>query len=199
MEGVSAFPLDWPPGWPRTPTNKRKRARYHVEFKKACDELSRELERMAARNIVLSSNVPLRRDGKPYATAAKSGITDPGVAVYFSWRGRPYVVACDQWQHVKDNFRAVGLTIAAMRLIARAGASHLLERAFTGFKALPPSPSELEKKPWWVILRVQQTATKSEIEKAYKELITIHHPDAGGTVEMSQVLNRAYSDAMKGR
>jgi hypothetical protein len=151
---------------------------------------------MYAQNIVLSSNVPLRQDGLPYVTAAKSGITDPGVAVYFYWKKKRYVVACDQWKHVKDNFRAVGLTIAAMRLIARAGASHLLERAFTGFKALPPGVASLEKKPWWDVLGIAKRATKGQVEKAYRDLIKVHHPDVGGTVEMSQVLNRAYKEGL---
>jgi cytochrome c5 len=48
------------------------------------------------------------------------------------------VIACDSYSTVRANMRAVGATVEALRAIQRHGATSLLERAFTGFAALPP-------------------------------------------------------------
>jgi hypothetical protein len=91
---------------------------------------------MGAKEIVVSTNVPTRRDGLPYADAREPA--DPGVAVYFTHGKRQLVIACDSYSTVRANMRAVGATVEALRAIQRHGATSLLERAFTGFAALPP-------------------------------------------------------------
>lgn len=37
---------------------------------------------------------------------------DPGVAVYWTMDGQPQVMACDKWDLVRFNLRAVGLAMA---------------------------------------------------------------------------------------
>lgn len=55
----------------------------------------------------------------------------------------------------------------------------------------------------YTVLGVPQTATPEEIQKAYRKLQKIHHPDSttkGGTDEVSKQLNAAYgilSDQLK--
>ncbi|QLE60040.1 hypothetical protein [Nostoc sp. TCL26-01] len=72
---------------------------------------------MGAKNSVISSNVPLRRDGLLYANFREPD--DPGVAVYFSIKDKNYSLCCVRWLKMKDNLRAVGLHIAAMRGMER--------------------------------------------------------------------------------
>jgi hypothetical protein len=62
---TEAFPLAWPQGWPRTPSHKRT---YNHQLKlstfdSARDKLLDELRKLSARSVVLSTSIPLRRDG----------------------------------------------------------------------------------------------------------------------------------------
>jgi len=188
---IDAYPLAWPVGWPRVTSYARKPGRYSVLFTKARDEAVRSVELLGGRGIVLSTNIPLRRDGLPYAGMAEPA--DPGVAIYWEDRKRqPRVIACDAWSKVRDNVRAVGLTLEGLRAIDRAGASAILDRAFTGFAALPASTSP----PWQATLGVVGRPTREEINEAYKALARIHHPDAPtGDVERMLELNAARAAA----
>ena len=196
---VEAYPLNWPIGWPRCETPER--SRYKVGYKTAYGDLTRELHRMGAVDITISSNVPLRLDGQPYADFTRRRMDDAGVAVYFTLDGKPQVVACDSWDLAKDNIRACGLTVEALRAIQRAGASELLERAFSGFKALPAagesSPVVLEgPPPWQFVLQVPESCTSLGIAReAYRNLAAVHHPDAGGTDAEMAIINRAWEQA----
>ena len=81
-----AFPLSWPEGWARTPrhlqdegwrfktgsgyeydstsaTGQRYIGKRQVTFDRARQQLADELERLNAKNITLSTNVPLRLAG----------------------------------------------------------------------------------------------------------------------------------------
>jgi len=194
---IPAFPLAWPVGQKRT--RLRRDGAFKVTFARARDDLISGLVLLGAREseIVLSSNVELRRDGLPYADYREPA--DPGVAVYFdrfvrnehgSDVRRSFVVACDTFSKVIWNMRAVGLTIEAMRSIQRYGASSLLEQAFQGFAALPPAG---HIKPWWEILGVDKNATVDVVRAAYTELARIHHPDVeGGNHERMIEINQAF-------
>ena len=184
---ATAFPLTWPDGWPQT--KYRKTARYSVEFGKARGELEHELKLMRATNVVLSSNVPIRLDGKAYAGAANKRYQDPGVAVYFQWKKEPWVIACDTWNSVRGNVRAIGLTVAALRAIERSGATELLKRAFSGFKALPA------KKKWWEIIGCSEYATIEEVTKTFRLKALAAHPDKGGNENVMAELNGAMAEA----
>jgi hypothetical protein len=61
---------------PRNP--RPKYVRFQVSFAVARDHLLNELRLMGARNLTISSNVPLRRDGLPYAN--QGTVEDAGVA-----------------------------------------------------------------------------------------------------------------------
>lgn len=198
----AAYPLTWPDRQPRTVHNRRKHAAFKTEFARARDELLRELRLLRAKDIVISSNVPLRRDGFPLADAREP--EDPGVAVFFERRhvdniGRdlgttPFVIACDTYQKVKFNLRAIGLTVESLRAIERHASSSMLEQAFTGFAALP-AHTEVDP-PWWEVLGVMRIATPEVVKAAYRELARIHHPDAGGNGAAMAQINRAYASAL---
>lgn len=181
---AEAYPLSWPGDWTRTPLVERKGWRaFKVSLHKARKDLLHELDLLGAERVILSTNVPLRKsDGMFYVNVEP---IDPGVAVYFERKKKPQVLACDSYDGLTANVRAVGLTAAALRSIERYGATELLERAFTGFKALPAA------KPWHEILGVQPTATNGEIEQAYRREIFKRHPDRGGTAEAIHELQAA--------
>lgn len=182
-----AFPLAWPVGWKRTTT--RTRSRFKVTPGRARDEVIHELKRMGVPdwNIIISTNIPLRRDGLPYA--GKESPIDPGVAVYFRKNNKPLVFACDAYTSVMDNLWAIAKTIDALRGIERWGASDMLERAFTGFAALP---APLVDKPWWEILGVASNASQEIVKARYRELVKVHHPDKGGDGQTWHKIQAAY-------
>lgn len=186
---IDAYPLAWPVGWKRT-AHPRK-ARYEVSLEAALTDLCGELRLMGGRNIVVSSNVPTRRDGLP-----RSGLSEPtdrGVAVYWDAREvKPMVVACDTWNTVRANVRAIGLTVAALRQIERTGASQLLERAFTGFAALPAQAGTTQRS-WREVLGINGgPLNRDRLDEAYKRAVRTAHPDLGGSHEAMVEVNAAY-------
>lgn len=190
---MEAYPLTWPEGQPRKAHHERRHGPFKVSLGVARDELMNELKLLGAKDIVVTSNVPTRRDGLPYADAREP--SDPGVAVYFERKGKQYVFACDTFGRFAQNLRAVGMTVAAIRSIQRYGATEMLEQAFRGFAALPPANRE---KPWTEVLGVHPTASPAEIAAAYRELARIHHPDAGGSSERMAEINDAFRRATNG-
>lgn len=176
---VDAFPLQWPQGWVRTSPNRRERGYFKVTFSKSRDELMAEIARMGGKHPVLSSNLVLRRDGLPYAQQAR--IEDPGIAVYFDYKGKPMCFACDRYTTIEANTRAIQLSIAAIRGLERWGASDMMERAFTGFVALEAPSSN-----WRAVL------DPSDPEGSYRRLRSQHHPDRGGDAEQFRRVQQAF-------
>lgn len=195
-ESINAFPLHWPIDWPRT--KSRTRPPYRVSFGRARDDVIWQLRQMSVPDweVVISSNIPLRRDGLPVANAGR--LADPGIAVYFVRKKQRQVVACDKWDTVDGNMRAINITIESLRSIERAGASELLERAFTGFKALP-APGEGTSGGWWQVLGVEATAPMEVVKAAYRKLAGELHPDKGGDAGAMAMVNRAWEQAMAAR
>jgi hypothetical protein len=189
---AEAYPLAWPAGWPRA--RRKSSAAFNLPFAKARDELMRELRLMGARYTILSTNVPLRRDGLPYAGQKEPD--DPGVAVYFMWQGKQMTFACDRWDKVKDNVRAIGKTIEALRGVERWGASDMMERAFSAFEALP-APDGVVTLSCWQILDLEPGASEMEIERAYRTKAKAAHPDSGGSREEWDQLRHAYDQAKR--
>lgn len=170
---VSAFPLCWPQGRPTTP--RPARARFNTSFRVARDELVWEIERLGGRATIISSNIPLRQDGLPYASAKEPD--HPGVAVYFSYRDAPRCFACDQWDRVRDNLQATRKTIEALRGIARWGSGDMMARAFAGFAALPDPDAPA---PWYVVLGCASDADAAAVQRAYRQAAGRTHPDKPG-------------------
>lgn len=183
---TQSYPLHWPQGWDRTPLDKRKRtSAFRTTFVKARQELWRELNLLGARYVVVSSWLPVRADGHPYADAARRKIEDPGVAVYFELNGRAMTMARDQYETVHDNLRSIGLAVEHLRGLERHGGGAMMERAFEGFAALPPP------KDCWTILGVAKNASSTEIREAYVRRAFQVHPDRGGDANAMAELNRA--------
>lgn len=154
---------------------------------------------MLASYVIISTNIPLRKDGIPYSGQAQPA--DPGVAVYFLWKQEQRVLACDRWDRVEDNLHAIELAVQAMRGLDRWGVSQILDRAFAGFTALPPPPKTDDNRPWWEILDQDRSASLENIEATYREYAKMCHPDTTGDGKWCGItmveLNRAISEARK--
>lgn len=204
QEGIEAYPLSWPAGWPRTPAGKISRAKFGVSVTKAGsvtgstwrekgrvtnyvgrERLLDELRRLGATDVVLSTNIPTRQDGLPYSNAREPA--DHGVAVYFRIKGEPRVLACDRWDRVADNMAALAAHVDAMRGQLRWGVGSL-EQAFGGYRALTAVGAQ---RPWYAVLGVSQNAPHEAVEDRIRALQRQHHPDRGGNHDQMAEINAA--------
>lgn len=191
---TEAYPLHWPIGQPRTPASRRSDATFKVSQEQAQRELRREVELLGGRNLVVSTNIPIRRDGMPYADAGRRSIGDTGVAVYFNLKDEQKCFACDRWWTIKDNLRAISKTIEALRGIERWGSGAMVDQAFRGFSALPP-PGGHVKRPWHQVLDVPTVASLEACEAAFRAKARQAHPDFGGSDQAMAELNAAIAEA----
>lgn len=201
---AESFPLDWPVGYPRS--RSRKRAPYKATVGTARDQILRELRLMGVGdwNVIISSNAPVSaRTMQMLAIRAEPA--DPGVAVYFRKGEKPFVLACDKWDRLADNLRALAMTLEAMRGLERWGCSEMLERVFNGFTALPAPESTSDQNLWWAVLNVSPFASLDQIEESYRKLAREYHPDTAENetvrkfrhkkmVELNQAITKARAE-----
>lgn len=187
---TQAYPLQWPPFKART-QNPGKALFRQVSMEVARGILMNELRLLRAENVVLSTNIELRRDGAPYSN--RRGPEDRGVAVYFTWKGKTECIPCDRWQRIENNVLAIARSVEAIRGIARWGGGDMMERAFSGFVALP-APSDTS---WWEVMQIPRNSTLDIVASTYRCLASYLHPDNGGDHDKMAALNRAYNEAKK--
>lgn len=199
---AEAYPLQWPPGRARTHTWHRERAKFDVTFARARDNIVAEIGRLAGRypdpQLVISTNVALRRDGLPLANQRQPD--DPGVAVYFTYKKRQMSFACDRWEKVEHNMQAIAKTVEALRGIARWGTGDMLEAAFTGFTALPPPPAAGPAAPrprHWRDVFGSGVRNRDDLQDVYRRLAGAYHPDRGGDPAKMAEINAAREEALK--
>jgi hypothetical protein len=183
------FPLQWPEGWPRSKWPEASKFKVS-SFAHVRDRVIRNLQLMRGDRIVITSNLPCRNDGLPYANASEPA--DHGIAVYWRQaRNGEYseqVIACDRWNRTRDNLHAIELSLEALRGLSRWGTSQIVERAVAGFKALPPTGQE-----WRAVF--PGCHTLDEVKLRFRQLAADAHPDRGGGEVEMQRLNSAYSAA----
>lgn len=182
-----AYPLQWPTGWPRTIARKST-SRFNTTFDSARRQLVDELRMLGARDAVISSWLPLRIDGAPRADMARRRIDDPGVAVYFTLRGKNLVMARDEYWSVHDNLRSIGLAVEHLRGLHRHGGATMMDRAFAGFAALPAPGAQ---RHWSEVLGIGRHVTRAEINTAHRRLALTNHPDHGGDAAKMAEINEA--------
>lgn len=182
-----ASPLQWPANQPRT--RYPKRSAFSVSLASARDQLYDELHRMGATKVTISSNARLNLNGT--ISAKQPALNDNGVAVYFVRKGQEAVIACDRWDAIASNLRAIGKTVEAIRGIERWGTTEMVDAAFTGFLALPTGEE------WWGVLEIDRHASFIAIQERYFALARTHHPDAGGDPGRFRRLTEAFDQARK--
>ena len=159
-----------------------------MDFSKAVNHMKRQVTMMGGRYVIVSSNLMTRRDGYPLANQANP--KDAGVAVYFERNGKQMVFACDKWDRARDNIRAIGSTIEAIRGMDRWGASEMMERTFSAFEALEPPKS------WRSTLGLCEHPTTAQISSAYRDKARKAHPDSVGSNTEMAALNAARQQAL---
>lgn len=199
---ITAYPLQWPEGWPRTKSHLRKNGNFRKDGKwvtvyQACDRVLVELGRLGIGrdDIVISTNLKTRMDGLPRSDQSEPG--DHGAAVY--WETRKHerrVMAIDRYNTVADNLAAIAATLEAMRAIERHGGAQILDRAFTGFVALPAPGAQ---RHWRAVIGVGPDVRDLAVVRAeFRRRAADHHPDRpGGTHDAMAELNAALAAAEK--
>lgn len=201
---TEAYPLRWPDGWPRTPAASRSRGTQFRRggysgtiptFATGRKDVLHELELMRAGFITISSNVQVRDDGSVYSNVDPNRTTmkDPGVAIYFTRKGRPFVLAQDAYDTPGVNLRSLALALEAMRAVERHGGGTVGNKVYDGFTALPPPAGMKPKRPWWEVLRYPENAddreflSVAEVEARFRTLVKKFHPDNGGDGDMDEL------------
>jgi hypothetical protein len=207
---ITAYPLQWPAGWPRTPWNQQRYGKFgtkktlpgrsyastvDITVAEATKRVLDELARMGInrQDVVISTNLALRLDGLP--RSGQAAPRDAGAAVYWQTRkGERRVMAIDQYYKVEENLAAIAATLDAMRAIERHGGAQILDRAFTGFTALP---APISKRHWRDVFGVAQGAsvTLAALNTMYRMAARNCHPDRGGSDAAMSELNIARAEA----
>ena len=191
MSDIPPFPLHWPEGFPRTPPHKRGGSLFKTTLPAAIENVRGSLRAFA------------RDSGKPIAnvvaTTNVGGISlsgedakDPGVAVWFDWDGAQRCIAVDRYSKPEHNLQAIHHILEARRTEVRHGGLVIAQSAFKGFLALP-SPKGAH---WSEVLGVPRTATREQIEAAWKEQARTAHPDRGGAMDAMARVNAARDRAL---
>lgn len=196
---IPGYPLQWPAGWKRTGRAFRTRAAFSSHGRRLSIADGRErvllaLDRMgiATDDVVVSSMVPLRLDGMPRSNVSEP--FDSGAAVYWIDGRERRCMAVDRYERVADNLAAIAATLDAMRAIERHGGAEILNRAFTGFAALPG----VQRAPWWQVLGLAGgPMTIHDAREAYRRLAAEHHPDRGGDAGRMAEVNAAWAAAQQ--
>jgi hypothetical protein len=194
---IEAYPLYWPAGYKKKQPGDRTRSSFKQSMETAQRFLRSEVSRLGGRDLVVSSNLPIRNDGMLYADWMRKKIEDPGVAIYFKWKNKDVAMCCDKYLTVWENMYALGKGIEAMRGLDRWEISEFLDRAFTGFKALPES-TMTEAKIWQVLSLTEKPAAVNVVHAQYKNMAKKLHPDMpGGSSQAFQELQTAYQLAQQ--
>jgi hypothetical protein len=188
---IEAFPLQWPVGFPRA--TKKKPSQFKCTIAQARDGIIKQIQMMKGSAVIISTNIPVKKDGLLYASG-KPVDNDHGVAVYFTWRNEQRVLACDQYNSIWENLRAIENSIEAMRGLERWGCSDILARTFSGFKALPES----HPLTWYEYMGISKNSKLKEITSRYREMSKLHHPDSpSGSHEAFLELKYYYEQAVE--
>jgi len=198
---IDSYPLCWPHGRKRTGKWYQEGAKFDTSFARARDSIIREVallkdthvKWLREGDVIISTNIALRRDGYPLANQRQP--EDTGVAVYFTYNGKQQCFACDRWKKIEDNMQAIAKTIEALRGISRWGTGDMLAAAFTGFVALPAPDA---KRGWREVLGADLGDDLATVRAKYRDLASRYHPDrnahADAPKRMAEI-NRAWDEA----
>lgn len=217
---VKAYPLQWPTGWRRTEPDVRRRGQFsrgerqysvqpggssYVAYRELsiADATKRVLDQLGlmgviSEQIVISTNLRVGIGGLPLSKQAMPA--DPGVAVY--WldvaSNQRRCMAVDRYDRVEHNLAALAATLEAMRAIERHGGAEVLDRAFTGFAALPRP--QFAGRPWRQVLGFDEDEKPSVdlVKKEYRLARGDAHPDRKtGSHEEFLAVQEAYEAAAR--
>jgi hypothetical protein len=194
---MTNFPLTWPAGWRRTKEPRDaafKHERRALSVWDGYQRVKEELRMLGAvpESIIISTNIEVRKDGFPRSDRGEPA--DRGVAVYWKTNAKDpihKVMPIDHYHRVADNLAAVAACLWSIRAMERHGGSFIVERAFTGFLALP-APNT-----WRNVfgLEAEGQPTLAEVRVMFKHRAKTAHQDNGGTDAQMSELNWAMKEA----
>ena len=204
MSRVIQVALRWPANWPRATKHESANFSGDRSLSRSVRTLYDEVKRI--KGVVPMTIAITCGDALAHRTGG-----DVGAAVYFtSASAGPLVLACDKWDNVAHNVWALACHVKAMRSLERWGVG-TAKQTWRGFAQLPPSPDARpntpptdppppppKKKTWRSVLGFAPGTfpTANEINIAYKNLMTQHHPDKGGNHQAAVEINEARDIAM---
>jgi hypothetical protein len=185
------------PKWTRKPALGRQNAHFKTPYKKTLDKLEYELGRLDARDIRIEAGYErsqISNDGWPRGGMRPS---HPGVVLYFETKDGAMCFPCGTYGRLEDNLHAIALTLENLRAVDRYGVT-LGHEQYRGFLALPPAASTsdawtIDRAAEWLNLQSGRVGTlHSEItyRAAYRDVAARLHPDAGGSPDQWQVLQK---------
>ncbi|MBL1177638.1 J domain-containing protein [Pantanalinema sp. GBBB05] len=217
------YPLRYPDGVERTPRDKRQMfqplSRWRCQsVGDARDCLLSALKTLGAKNVTVSSNVPVNGHGKLSGNSREP--EDVGVAVYFRLDKTEMELCCDRWLELKDNLQALSIQVEILIAQREIEGSVLMQKSRTPHQHGKSEASRQQKhqrqaRPrdrgtysqgqqrqtpparWADTLGVKPTDSLEAIRKAYRLLARKHHTDVGGDEEMMKRINNAWEEAKR--
>lgn len=169
--------FSWKPivNWPGKRTAKQERSRFSASAENTRRLVEAELRHLSARNVVMQADCEaseIRQDGRFRANAR---MRSSGIVISFDSQHGPLSFACDRYIDWVDNYRAIGMTMEALRAVSRHGVVKNAEQ-YKGWKALPAPPGSV----------VSTAATSSDVLAAATWLAEIS-TSAGVPLRVQQI------------
>jgi len=185
--------VPWPAG--RGITASRKSGPFKTNMTDACERIEREVGAFTRagrdwRTRSLRIYAECQLGVRNRFLANQRGLLDPRVAVEFDLDGQQYIIVADRYVEPWQNLCGIAEYIKAIRAQERNGI-FTADEMFASFAALPSARS----RHWSEVLMVPKSATREQIDRAYRELVRKLHPDVGGDHEEMVLLNVAYDQA----
>ena len=188
FQKISAYPLQWPPGFPKT--TARSSARFKATLYQALENVQKALAALAKDSkkpiteVIISSNHSLT-DQRP---------KEPGVSVWFLWDGEQCCLPVDYYSEVAHNLQAIYHCLEADRTKLRHGGLPMVRAAYQ--RLALPAPGQASVASWREVLGTDAN-TRSAVRAQYKKLASRLHPDkpTGDPAEFARV-TEAYEMAL---
>ena len=180
--------------WPahRKPKTTRKNGPFKVNLVSAADRVESAV-RMFSKGTWRTKELWIYIDGGQVGArnaflANQRGILSPRVCVRFDLDGHEYNICADSYTAPEQNLAGIAAYVESVRAQERNGIFTVEEMMHT-FAALP------SRSGWASVLGVDATASRADIDKAYRAMAKGAHPDTGGSHEAMSALNAAYEQA----
>lgn len=176
--------LTWPDGFERTDPADRTPypGGFEVTRTRAFDSIVEEIDRIdGAMNVRIETAAP-HTSKHPHRPYADRDPADPGVVAYYDREAQGYAVACDRWDNLRDNARAIALYVDAKRAIERYGVATVGSEFQT--QALPAGEEDeaviiagAGREAPHEVLNVAPDAPDDVVRAAARRLAANAHPD----------------------
>lgn len=200
---MSLFEIRPLAGWDKPKTAEPKNATFRVGWQQTIDDLLAEVTYLEGDVVACQIDVTdadVRRDGMLRSNARVHGFQ--GVKMSFESKHGPLTYATDAFNFWKDNVRAIGLGLKALRAVDRYGITKSGEQ-YRGWQAIAAKPMEDTLTPESArlvfadalpreYLSDADLATKDRINLVYRRAAKLHHPDVvGGDGSVMRLITKA--------